>query len=295
MARFEKCVLCGLALFVLIACAALFMLAIDTPSSAQQDHEQTARAAYDECAAKLRAFGLDIASLGDKPETAESQKRDKADLCQQIRMADAAKESANTAWLQLVASVLGLVGLFWTVRLTAKASKAAAEAAKATAQAVDVQVRTERPLLYLKSIKANIGSTGWQTIETEAINLGKTPAILIRQSIDIADAADAVSSPQYQSDIVLRGTIIAPDNPFSMHVHASDSMAASVNIGNDIILYGYFRYEDVFGRTRQTGFGYLGQCNQLLRVADGFITYFWSRFGGEAYNYDREEPENPQK
>ena len=53
-------------------------------------------------------------------------------------------------------------------------------------------------------------------------------------------------------------------------------------------LWGYFLYEDVFGRLRKTGFGYVGHPYSHL-PGSAFAGVLWGRVGGKAYNYDREE------
>ena len=62
-------------------------------------------------------------------------------------------------------------------------------------------------------------------------------------------------------------------------------MASEADCG---VVWGYVLYEDVFGKVWRRGFGFK---SEYIYVDDeGGEHAMWLVEGGEAYNYDREEP-----
>lgn len=156
-------------LFVYVICASLTLLAVDAPLGPHQSQQQATTTSTDQCVAKLRPFGLDVPTPSDKPENKDTGKREQADLCQQIRMADAAEEAADTAWRQYAVSVVGLFGLILTVVLTAIAADAARRAAKSANETVRAMRRTER-----RELRAYVGLEQIQ-FEIRSVEEGYVP------------------------------------------------------------------------------------------------------------------------
>jgi len=209
-----------------------------------------------------------------------------ADLCAQRRMAKAAEDQINLNWL-------GLVLLFGTLVFTGWAAVSTRSAASHTARAVDIQIRIEQPLLYVEGIQINLASDVlWRVVELTVQNLGKTPAILVAHSLNAKPLQDFTPQPIYTDETDVRGAVIRSETDIRLQVLSLDQQTCdTLSSGDAVLLYGYFRYEDVFGRTRTTGFGYRGHTNRLAFAAYGSIAYSWDRLSEKSYNYDREEPQ----
>lgn len=206
--------------------------------------------------------------------------REEEDLCAQRQMAESAKEQAAY-------SLLGVLLLFLTLVSTAWAARAASEAAKQAARSVDVQVRIEQPLLLIGPLRTDMDQA---EITYSVENLGKTPAVLIQRSVYYEALDDLPAEPRYDRVITIRDMILRPDSePLKLTVLGKDGTAPAVMIDHaTAYFWGYFRYEDVFGRTRKMGFCY--RCDPMSDDPGGLAYHIlWSRAGGKAYNYDREE------
>jgi hypothetical protein len=226
------------------------------------------------------------------PNCANPKNNDEADLCEQMRMADAAKESLRVNYLQLGLGVGAAVIGGLAAAFTGWAAWAASRAAREAARSVDVQIRIEQPLLYVEKIHTNIDT--WKTTFTVR-NIGKTPALLLEWSAELNSLDEMPSTPAYRDVMRVRGTVMrADDDGLQLEVNLTEGAATRIYGGGELAgFWGHFRYEDVFGRTRRTGFAYQGE--RILDDPNDIFgldfTLSWSRVGGAAYNYDREEPQ----
>ena len=221
------------------------------------------------------------------------QNREEADLCQQWRVAKATEEAVALAdaqwWLSVWQLAVGVVGtgvVTLALIYTRKATEAAVKAAEAAQRSVDTQVRLEQPLLRVSRIATPFDDENpYQAIIFEVENLGKTPAVLLRWTASCEAIPSVPVKPEYDVINEVRGTIVRQDEPIK-HLTAflSDASDDAVRSRTHALFFwGYFEYEDVFGRTRRTGFAYRGERNALIPMLS------WNRVGGSAYNYDREE------
>ena len=112
-----------------------------------------------------------VQSASQKQDCADSNEHDKADLYEQRRMAEAAER-------QVWVSIGGLAALIITLILNWQATRAATRAAEETARAVDVQIRLEQPLIFVR-MTSNVDPPDWQRIDLFVANYGKTPAVII--------------------------------------------------------------------------------------------------------------------
>lgn len=182
-----------LAIFVFIVCAALTLLAIDTPFDPNQSNYQGPKTSTDQCHPKLRPFGLDVPAQSGDPVNQNSDKREKADLCQQIRMADAAEEAADTAWRQYVVSKWALFGLFLTVVFTGLAWKAARDAANHAESTANVAKQTliESQRAWIRRDKITFDTpltftedgVAITSVALEFTNIGNAPALNIEKHV----------------------------------------------------------------------------------------------------------------
>lgn len=210
-----------------------------------------------------------------EPDCSDSKN---ADLCAQRRMAKAAEEQIGLNWV-------GIILLGFTLGFTAWAAFSARDAARYAARAVDVHVRVEQPILVVDKMTTRIDPPVWQEINFSYQNLGRSPAILIEWSAECMGAESLPDFPEYTNVTYVRGTVMRAHATDQVHIElAYDRGYTEVASGKwPIFFWGYFRYEDVFGRTRKTGFCYRGEHTEFGPL------HFWRRHGGSAYNYDREE------
>lgn len=127
-----------------------------------------------------------------------------------------------------------------------------------------------------------------EQIDFSVQNLGRTAAVLIEWSAQHNRSSEPIpEQPLYRWEMLVRGTVLRPDALEKLIAWpAIDETSVDLNRREvPIFFWGYFRYEDVLGRTHTTGFGYRGAFNFLGNF------YSWQRAGGEAYNYDRDESE----
>lgn len=294
----ESGILIGLALIITSACVALGTLAIHTPNATQKRAEYQSNTSKAYCEAKLGAIGVDPRAISDKAVTEKPDQKDYYDLCQQVRMAEAAEDSASIAWLQLVASSLGVLGLVWTVYLTRKATQAATQAARQATRANEVQIRVEAPIVHLKEIKTSRSDTEGLpgVINARFLNSGKTPAIIIEGSIEHSVSPDAELGPTpiYGDTHPIFDEVLDPGEKYALATFMPASkLKPAFNLSATVVIWGYIIYRDVVGHARRRGFGQvsIGTVPMLDLGQEGGVTLIWKDAGGAAYNYDRPEPE----
>lgn len=225
------------------------------------------------------------------PKAQRNEWRQEEDLKAQWEQAKWAKYAVWAAIMSVVVTAIGVVFVALTLKATRDAVRETAKATSATERAVEVQVRIERPLLFVEQIDTNAGQ-GFVNFNIQ--NIGKSPAVLIEWSGQCEPIEPLPSTPVYSQVVKVRGTILrSNDDGMRIPIKLSDEAAQAIfDEQKTAYFWGYLRYEDVFGRTRTTGFAYVGHPYTVDGVdfdsRDG-RGLFWARAGGKAYNYDREE------
>lgn len=184
-----------------------------------------------------------------------------SDLCAQWKAADAARESADWAqrgfWLGLAGTAL----LLWTLRVTARGTKAAVEA-------VEAQIISDRPLMQVKDLIARRAASQRPSkypfclnIHWEVENYGKTGCWL--ECVNINPVAGKVQP-----------TGIIPDCDIEVNSFAAPGHGASATAPYSLIeftkgeenlilgakklyVYGFTRYRDLGRRVWQTHFAFV--------------------------------------
>ena len=127
----------------------------------------------------------------------------------------------------------------------------------------------------------------WREIILTVHNIGKTAAVMV-EWVTLCEVLDELpTEPVYRDARKIRGRILRPDDPKGWEVVVFMTEADAVAVYHrqeTVYLWGYFRYEDQFGQTRKSGFGYKG--NPMGDEPGLYIGVLWSRDGGKAYNYD---------
>lgn len=221
------------------------------------------------------------------PNCTRPKDHDEADLCEQMRMAEAAKDATQAAWIQLGVSVVGLIAIVATLIVNAMATQAASSAAEHAGRAVEVQIRIERAFLIVGAI--TIRKSDPDEVEFDLQNIGKTVGVLTEWSAACRGVQEISATPIYGEARETR-RVIWPQDSDTFFASIGDPQEVETVISGDvpIFVWGYFKYEDVLGRTRASGFCYCGQLPSIPGRR-GTINLDWTRAGGEAYNYDREE------
>ena len=226
------------------------------------------------------------------PTSATAVQQNKEDLAAQLRMATAAEA-------QVVLAIVSALLLGFTLWFTRKAAMAAADAAKATSKAaqetkrsVDVQIRLEQPLLFVR-MASQVDPPDWQKIDMLVENYGKTPAIIIEWSAECRAIDNPPERLEYSGIVKSRGMVLRPnEQELSLPVVLKDGDAQAIADDQATAhLWGYFKYEDALGRTRVKGFAF--RCDPHT-TEDGFelpssFGLLWTRAGGKRYNYEHSE------
>ena len=168
-----------------------------------------------------------------------------------------------TLWLMIFTGALVVCNiLLWLY------TKKAADAAKRSADSLPI---TERAYLFVDSIEWPKGESGFTLSEYNNLtlikvmitNVGRTPAILYKVSAKVS-----IKESEYPTREAVRGkleivfpkgVIIKGDGTekFSCgEVIGPSKMTESEFSQSTILCYGYIIYEDVFGKSHETGFCY---------------------------------------
>jgi hypothetical protein len=220
------------------------------------------------------------------PDGGKADDTKKEELHQQWRSANAAEESACISRWQLWLSALGIGGLVGTIMYAARNAKAAADAADQVRRQNELSIRLEKAFLQIDDVI--ISYIQPNTVSVPITNRGKTFAILIEATVDIAVGTEQLVGPPTYSRAITRDHEFLPEGGKSRILgHVAREGLLPVMQGDErAVIWGYVRYEDLFGRKWRRGFG--------LRVAftltvEGDETVVWERSGGDAYNYDQPE------
>ena len=249
------------------------------------------------CQSAEHADHKQIFPSGDAATNDEKKARKQSDeknheLCQQWRSAEAAVESAHVAWLQLWIGFFGLTGLVGTIIYTARAAMATAEAANHASRSVEMQLRLEKPFIHIDHTGIIAPRDFPDHIVVPVKNSGNSLAVLIDYVICAAVADHVLSpKPQYHSKPrTLDGRLLdkgASTKLVWIFIPETPTKALYEDDRN-ITIWGYLRYEDVFGRVWKRGFALKTFIVVIADQANNG-TIVWERAGGAEYNYDREE------
>lgn len=201
----------------------------------------------------------------------------------------------TTFWIALLAglqTIIGLGGLYFVVASV----DAATESAIAAKQQIETQVLAERPRLRVVNIvpgrRASRGGGSTEPIITcEVVNFGKTPAYISEYCFRFRVFTTIPAEPDYDRARSDNNFIVFPDKPEKRGPYVlmengrelSDFPPISSNndweyVDKCILFYGYFVFEDAFGKVRKIGFGYrVGGLSDIELV------------GGDSYNYEKDE------
>jgi hypothetical protein len=202
-----------------------------------------------------------------KPECANPQNHDEADLCQQRRMAKSAEDTVLLNRIQIVLGIIGAFFILWNLYYARQAGIGAMEAAKAAKESVDTLMAAERPHMIVQEIKARgldrkPDAEGKVQLEFDFsfLNSGKTPASIQFTHWGVQCRAELEAEAHYPSQYPSRFTI-APGGTFHSTVPARFSQPAEkiaeVWLGNfSIWITGCLEYKDSFGTDHMNRFCY---------------------------------------
>ena len=212
----------------------------------------------DDAALRIRIVEPPEEAKARERREAVSAQNEKEDLEAQKGMAVSAAYAMYFTGLQLILSIGGFAGLFYTLYLTRAATRVAEESNEINRATAKRQMRA-----YL-SMRANtlVRRTGDVTGLVEMINSGQTPAELLGYSCRvISDKAWPQDAPEFGHFREHRMSI-GPGitNRFSVQEHLPWSAQRDQELatcGISLRLYGYVRYLDIFGDEHTTYFSHI--------------------------------------
>ncbi|WP_080507378.1 hypothetical protein [Rhodopseudomonas palustris] len=229
-----------------------------------------------------------VETAWDEPNCKTPKSHDEADLCQQIRVADAADVTLSYSRWQIALSVATVLGLALTVLYARNSTRAAIVAAKAANSSAVVAEeafrRLERPYLYIKITETTLlrQTASYKAppgIQYQLWNHGKLPAILHSISIGLLNSPEfplkstmATTEPTYE--IIWPGSaakdfrfIRVCDAPVGDHFQGARA--------TNLVLYGILEYDDPTGARHTDSFLMRGLPNATAFVIDGGEEYNW--------------------
>ena len=228
----------------------------------------------------------------DHYESRRVSERAEGDLQAQQNMSRATFWIATIAWVQ---TVIGLGGLYFVIGSV----DAAAASANAAKKQIETQIIADRPRLRVVNIVTgtripNHLATSIPThavVTCDVVNFGKTPAYISDYCFRFRVFDKTPEFPDYDYVRSDNNFIVFPDRPAvrgpyiltegGRELATFPPISKSSDweyVGKVVLFYGYFVFEDAFGKKRKIGFGY--SISGLSEV---------NLVGGSAYNYDREE------
>lgn len=236
------------------------------------------------------------------PDCTQPKDHNQADLCEQMRMAEAAERAERIANKQYVVSVWGLAALIATLALSVMATLAATRAAKAAEQAL---TDLERPHVFVEVTSAGLQlnlSNGSYSLaagrfEHRCVNHGRTPAALIEYLPKIlvlnAGAFPTPIDPMTQRGRELpTGCVATQGTPYdegdaAMKTFDWKLLAPHAAQNYSVYFVGYIRYCDMIFGTRYVN----GFCFVYDEIGGRFVR----RGDNLQYNYTRQESPTPSR
>lgn len=205
-----------------------------------------------------------------EPNCQEPKSTEEADLCAQREMAVAARDLYDISVYQLLVGVFGLGGLLATLIFTARAARAAADAARAAEKDVAANTRFESAFIVVEPPSS--APTPFLTVAIVKLhNFGRTAALPLEWAYTRVGMIGRETTFNVKEPML--GTVILPNN----HETKDVVVPREEQVGNQFIV-GHVIYEDVLSRIWETGFAFDFR----------YPTHGVSRAGGKQYNYTRE-------
>ncbi len=208
-------------------------------------------------------------AICEKPKS-----REYADLCQQWKAAEAAKESARWAFPQFIVSIVGIFGLLWTIFYTHRTYNLAATTSQAELRAYISMKPTDL---------INLGGEDFLQIKFDARNHGQTPAFAVNHKFGISILeVDAVKNG---APIALVKSLddevaIYPNSEINTWFNAdfkiTTEMAREIKSGKSrIYIAGLTSYRDAFDREHVTQFSASAGADFFANYRDQKIPCNW--------------------
>src|SRR5271163_3868496 len=164
------------------------------------------------------------------------------------------------------------------------------QSVNAARESADVLANIESPYLFVTSVQLahlTVGPLGtYPRIDYNFGNHGKTPAVLRELCGEMHLISSLPLSPLYNPDKIARGNQVISaglnSNIYSANLTGEFGDAehiAFMNGERTFFIFGYAKYDDVFGRCHSFGFAF-----RVVHPGGDFI-----EDGGNAYNYRRSE------
>lgn len=195
-----------------------------------------------------------------QPDCDSPKSVDEADLCEQRRMAKAAKEQVYWTERQFWGTGVEIILLIFAVGFAGWAAIAASQAARAAAKTVGAMRRSERAYVKMSHLPSGldlISQPGFAGFVVEIKNHGRTPATITDVLFQLDwfdDENPAPDRPIYRFDEPRRkvgGFLVSQD--FFFH-HRILPMPTEGNVEGELWLYGYVDYTDEFGENHRGGY-----------------------------------------
>jgi hypothetical protein len=173
------------------------------------------------------------------------------------------------------------------LRISARAANAAVIAGNAAKRSAELAENVETAKLYI--YRAGLSLSEYPSVQFDVMNVGRTPAFMIEYGVHLHYFTELPASPRYlvktPSRRVIRPGKSMSDLPARIYGYVGIAGEPSpLSERMPIYMIGYFIFEDVFGKRRQSGFCYRfdSKSNHLIRA------------GGSAYNYDRPDAQEKE-
>lgn len=223
----------------------------------------------------IRVIDAPAQTQADILRLQQAEQRDIEDLAAQRAMAKSAEETVWLAKLQLLLTVIGTIGVLWSLNLSRVATRAAIAAVTLSRDTAERQLRA---YLYLHSCRI-VEFDGGYNLEAEIKNGGQTPAYDVRVMTEsyFDDYPDGGDRPHYEPLDTHSSTVGPNHNIISAQrllTNAKEEFFGKVRTGERGFWFqGKVVYTDAFGKPRFLKFrhvlgGHLPQTGSLLMHAD---------------------------
>jgi len=185
-----------------LALTAVVVLLPSTANNSSDKQNEQQNAHRSNCDSLLRSFGYSIATESGKPKDGSEDQKAHADLCQQLRMAKAAEDAAETSlhqfWLSfanliflIVATAAAVLAARWAGTASKQAKRGADAGFEMNKIAREISVAENRAWISLTGmdVKFTESAPGRYgiNIQTRTSNIGAYPATKVRERIEFCD------------------------------------------------------------------------------------------------------------